>query len=70
VSYLSDTQTNRQTDKQTKTGKNITSLAEVIIKKLEKMYRKWLHDTEVQITLKNNDTILYNEKSFQHAFKS
>jgi len=29
-SYLADTQTDRQTDKQTKSGKNITSLAEVI----------------------------------------
>jgi len=31
LSYLSDTQTNRQTNRQTKNGKNITSLAEVII---------------------------------------
>ena len=31
LSYLANTQTNRQTDKQTKTGKNITSLAEVNI---------------------------------------
>jgi len=30
LSYLADTQTNKQTDRQTKTGKNITSLAEVI----------------------------------------
>jgi len=31
LSYLANTQTDRQTDKQTKSGKNITSLAEVII---------------------------------------
>jgi len=30
LSYLANTETNRQTDKQTKSGKNITSLAEVI----------------------------------------
>jgi len=29
LSYLADTQTDRRTDKQTKSGKNITSLAEV-----------------------------------------
>jgi len=29
LSYLADSQTDRQTYKQTKTGKNITSLAEV-----------------------------------------
>jgi len=29
LSYLADSQTNKQTNKQTKTGKNITSLAEV-----------------------------------------
>jgi len=31
LSYLANTQTDRQTSKQTKSGKNITSLAEVII---------------------------------------
>jgi len=31
LSYLANTQTNRQTDKQTKSRKNITSLAEVNI---------------------------------------
>jgi len=30
LSYLANTQTDRQTDRQTKSGKNITSLAEVI----------------------------------------
>jgi len=31
LSYLADSQTNKQTNKQTKTGKNITSMAEVIM---------------------------------------
>jgi len=31
LSYLADSQTDKQTNKQTKTGKNITSLAEVNI---------------------------------------
>jgi len=35
LSYLANTQTHRQTDKQTKSGKNITSLAEV------KNYKFW-----------------------------
>jgi len=33
LSYLAKRQTDRQTNKQTKTGKNITSLAEVTIVK-------------------------------------
>jgi len=34
LSYLADTQTDKQTKRQTKTSKNITSLAEVNIAKL------------------------------------
>jgi len=45
LSYLADSQTDRQTNKQTKTGKNITSLAEVKISWkspiLEKFRGEW-----------------------------
>jgi len=36
LSYLADTHTDKQTNKQTKSGKNITSLAEVKITELQK----------------------------------
>jgi len=48
-SYLADPQTDRQTNKQTKSGKNIASLAEVIMKLFELRMVLWFAGEAVRL---------------------